>query len=293
MEFLYKLYDNENFGIALFIAITILTFLFLVILFFGKKDEKKRKIEETNQLNLGNANTFKEADEIIKDLNIPEIEQPVLENISNDENNNSENLDLNIPTLDTNISGQSIVNDPQKIEEKTAMEQLPLEQNLTVEEKETPSLNDFNIDNLFQTNLENTNLQNEKNSNNVIEESQSEILFNPIETPKEDIPQTEIKEESPKIEVPFSSVYMNNENQNIFSEVKENNIFSEKNDNSDVKEKDVASPIFELPKMAEKPKEETKKIEEGNINSELNAEKISDFDNLFKEVETETYNINE
>ena len=47
MEFLYKLYESEYFGIGLFIVITILTFLFLVILFFGKKDEKVRKLEET------------------------------------------------------------------------------------------------------------------------------------------------------------------------------------------------------------------------------------------------------
>lgn len=42
MEFLYKLYSNNYFGIGLFIIITLLAFTFLVILFFGKKDEKAR-----------------------------------------------------------------------------------------------------------------------------------------------------------------------------------------------------------------------------------------------------------
>lgn len=42
MEFLYKLYSNNYFGIGLFIVITLLAFTFLVILFFGKKDEKAR-----------------------------------------------------------------------------------------------------------------------------------------------------------------------------------------------------------------------------------------------------------
>ena len=42
MEFLYKLYSNNYFGIGLFIVITVLAFSFLVILFFGKRDEKVR-----------------------------------------------------------------------------------------------------------------------------------------------------------------------------------------------------------------------------------------------------------
>ena len=48
MDLLENLYNIENFGIYLFIAIGILIILFLVILFFGKKDEKKRKLEAQN-----------------------------------------------------------------------------------------------------------------------------------------------------------------------------------------------------------------------------------------------------
>ena len=52
MEFLYKLYSNNYFGIGLFIVITVLAFSFLVILFFGKKDEKKRNLnEEQKEIN--------------------------------------------------------------------------------------------------------------------------------------------------------------------------------------------------------------------------------------------------
>ncbi len=50
MKFLESLYNIENFGIYLFIVIGILFILFLVILFFGKKDEKKRKLEATVKL---------------------------------------------------------------------------------------------------------------------------------------------------------------------------------------------------------------------------------------------------
>ncbi len=46
MEFLYDLYSKDYFGIGLFIVITILAFSFLVILFFGKKDEKARNLEK-------------------------------------------------------------------------------------------------------------------------------------------------------------------------------------------------------------------------------------------------------
>lgn len=57
MEFLYRLYSNDYFGIGLFIVITILAFSFLVILFFGKKDEKARKEElNNNEINNNNVN---------------------------------------------------------------------------------------------------------------------------------------------------------------------------------------------------------------------------------------------
>lgn len=49
MEFLEKLYSIDNFGIYLFVVIGILVVLFLVILFFGKKDAKKRKLETLDQ----------------------------------------------------------------------------------------------------------------------------------------------------------------------------------------------------------------------------------------------------
>ena len=41
MEFLEKLYEIENFGIYLFVVIGILIVLFLIVLFFGKKDSEK------------------------------------------------------------------------------------------------------------------------------------------------------------------------------------------------------------------------------------------------------------
>lgn len=47
MDFLESLYEIENFGIYLFVVIGILVVLFLVVLFFGKRDQKMRqKLEE-------------------------------------------------------------------------------------------------------------------------------------------------------------------------------------------------------------------------------------------------------
>ncbi len=43
MDFLEKLYSNENFGLYLVIAIAVLVVLFFIVLFLGKKDEKKTK----------------------------------------------------------------------------------------------------------------------------------------------------------------------------------------------------------------------------------------------------------
>lgn len=45
MDFLNKLYESNYFGIGLFAVISFLVVTFLVVLFFGKKDEKRRKLE--------------------------------------------------------------------------------------------------------------------------------------------------------------------------------------------------------------------------------------------------------
>lgn len=54
MDFLTNLYSNDNFGIILFITISILVLAFLIVLFFGKKDQKERKLAETKSLEVNN-----------------------------------------------------------------------------------------------------------------------------------------------------------------------------------------------------------------------------------------------
>lgn len=83
MEFLNKLYANENFGIGLFCVIVFLVIMFLIVLFLGKKDEKKRKLEETSKLNTvnNNENAFSETT-VATPVEVPVVEPTIVENVA-------------------------------------------------------------------------------------------------------------------------------------------------------------------------------------------------------------------
>ena len=74
MDFLNKLYESNYFGIGLFAVIAFLVVTFLIVLFFGKKDEKKRKLEATQKIAADN--TFKETTESTP-VEIPANPEPV------------------------------------------------------------------------------------------------------------------------------------------------------------------------------------------------------------------------
>lgn len=74
MNFLDKLYSSNYFGIGLFAVIAFLVVTFLIVLFFGKKDQKKRKLEETQKLEANN--TFKETS-VPTPVEIPTNPEPV------------------------------------------------------------------------------------------------------------------------------------------------------------------------------------------------------------------------
>lgn len=69
-QFLEKLYNYEYFGTYLMISIAVLVLLFIVILFFGKKDQKNREIEATKKLQQINNDTFKD-DSIMEKVEVP------------------------------------------------------------------------------------------------------------------------------------------------------------------------------------------------------------------------------
>lgn len=78
MEFLDKIYGYEHFGIILFAFISVLVVIFLIVLFFGKKDEKKRELERTQALEAQKATEgFAEVNPEPTTL---DIASPVLEN---------------------------------------------------------------------------------------------------------------------------------------------------------------------------------------------------------------------
>lgn len=57
MDFIYELYQNDNFVLYLTIALVILIILFVLVLIFGKRDQK---LEETKRLQKIEVDTFKE-----------------------------------------------------------------------------------------------------------------------------------------------------------------------------------------------------------------------------------------
>lgn len=57
MDFIYELYQNDNFVLYLTIALVILIVLFVIVLIFGKRDQK---LEETRKLQKIEMDTFKE-----------------------------------------------------------------------------------------------------------------------------------------------------------------------------------------------------------------------------------------
>lgn len=288
MEFLYKLYDNKYFGITLFIVIAILIFLFLLILFFGKKDEKKRKLEETKKLELENANTFKETNENVESLEIQEIAQPNLglentsdvsnEVIQNNIEQSNDDILLEIPKL--NID--DVVVKPElnsSIQDDNAINNLSFELpkiDESIEKNDDNNeLNDINIDDLFQTNIE-LPKEDEKIENNLS-----------VEPVKEEV-QENLNSTFRTVEAPFSSVYIN----------KEENVIA----NKEPEKNTSFSPMFELPKMADNKEvsdlKEESKIDEKEEKVLLEEKKeqpevtrVSDFDSLFGDIETETYSI--
>lgn len=72
-DFIYELYQNDNFTLYLTIALVILIILFVIVFFFGKKDEK---LEETKRLQKIELDTFKKEEETPAKLEVKEETKP-------------------------------------------------------------------------------------------------------------------------------------------------------------------------------------------------------------------------
>ncbi len=77
-EFLNNLYNNDNFILYLAIAIGVLVALFIIVYFWGKKDQK---VEQSKKANIDEVNAFKEVNSEITSDNKVEVEEPKLEEI--------------------------------------------------------------------------------------------------------------------------------------------------------------------------------------------------------------------
>ena len=68
-DFIYGLYQNDNFTLILVIALVVLIIAFVVVYFFGKKDQK---LEETKRLQKIELDAFKQEEKVPEKVEVKE-----------------------------------------------------------------------------------------------------------------------------------------------------------------------------------------------------------------------------
>ncbi len=198
-DFIYGLYQNDNFTLILVIALVVLIIAFVVVYFFGKKDQK---LEETKRLQKIELDAFKQEE------NVPEKVEVKEELKKEDEEKETINEDVNVTEFipDVKEEIEEEVNIPLKKEEEVK----PLFKDHEEEEKPI-SINELSSD------LEDEKLENDLSS---LESIKNE--FNSINIPevKEEIEKPVFKP-SPQI---FSSVFVDKKEENIVSNNEEEHV---------------------------------------------------------------------
>ncbi len=281
MEFLYKLYSNNYFGIGLFIVITVLAFSFLVILFFGKKDEHKRskEVEQNKAKEEVNSNTI----EVEKQQTIAPLETHTLQEESTRSENDlqpiieEKSIDLE-PVLESNFEEKEelepFLETPREELDPFVTSNLVLntdyitnESKDSLEVRNTPFMDNADIYHLDSVmNEENREVEETiddvLNKYDAIEET---ILEEPNFQPEEDLEtNSTILDEEPEFTVfekaetapknastPFSSVYLTKEEAPV-----------QKEEIEEPKRVTPTRPTFELPKRVDLPKRTTNAIDE-------------------------------
>lgn len=197
-DFIYGLYQNDNFTLILVIALVVLIIAFVVVYFFGKKDQK---LEETKRLQKIELDAFKQEEKVPEKVEVKEElkkEDEVKETINEDVN-----VTEFIPDVKEEIEEE--VNIPLKKEEVK-----PLFKDHEEEEKPI-SINELSSD------LEDEKLENDLSS---LESIKNE--FNSINIPevKEEMEKPVFKP-SPQI---FSSVFVDKKEENIVSNNEEEHV---------------------------------------------------------------------
>lgn len=198
-DFIYGLYQNDNFTLILVIALVVLIIAFVVVYFFGKKDQK---LEETKRLQKIELDAFKQEE------NVPEKVEVKEELKKEDEVKETINEDVNVTEFipDVKEEIEEEVNIPLKKEEEVK----PLFKDHEEEEKPI-SINELSSD------LEDEKLENDLSS---LESIKNE--FNSINIPevKEEMEKPVFKP-SPQI---FSSVFVDKKEENIISNNEEEHV---------------------------------------------------------------------
>lgn len=198
-DFIYGLYQNDNFTLILVIALVVLIIAFVVVYFFGKKDQK---LEETKRLQKIELDAFKQEE------NVPEKVEVKEELKKEDEEKETINEDVNVTEFipDVKEEIEEEVNIPLKKEENVR----PLFKDHEEEEKPI-SINELSSD------LEDEKLENDLSS---LESIKNE--FNSINIPevKEEMEKPVFKP-SPQI---FSSVFVDKKEENIVSNNEEEHV---------------------------------------------------------------------
>lgn len=213
-DFIYGLYQNDNFTLILVIALVVLIIAFVVVYFFGKKDQR---LEETKRLQKIDLDAFKQEEKAPEKVEVkeevknePEVKETVNEDV---------NVTEFIPDIKEEIEEE--VNIPLKEEVK------PLFKDHEEEEKPI-SINKLSSD------LEDEKLENDLSS---LESIKNE--FNSINIPevKEEVEKPVFKP-SPQI---FSSVFVDKKEENIVSNNEEEHVTEIKK-----KEKPMDAKLFSI-----------------------------------------------
>ena len=198
-DFIYGLYQNDNFTLILVIALVVLIIAFVVVYFFGKKDQK---LEETKRLQKIELDAFKQEEKVPEKVEVKE------ELKKEDEEKETINEDVNVTEFipDVKEEIEEEVNIPLKKEEEVK----PLFKDHEEEEKPI-SINELSSD------LEDEKLENDLSSLESIKKE-----FNSINIPevKEEMEKPVFKP-SPQI---FSSVFVDKKEENIVSNNEEEHV---------------------------------------------------------------------
>lgn len=196
-DFIYGLYQNDNFTLILVIALVVLIIAFVVVYFFGKKDQK---LEETKRLQKIELDAFKQEEKV------PEKVEVKKELKKEDEVKETINEDVNVTEFIPDVKEEIEEEVPLKKEEEVK----PLFKDHEEEEKPI-SINELSSD------LEDEKLENDLSS---LESIKNE--FNSINIPevKEEMEKPVFKP-SPQI---FSSVFVDKKEENIVSNNEEEHV---------------------------------------------------------------------